>query len=37
MKRRPFTPEKIIGLLRRAEDELAQGRVSEAVKKSIWP
>jgi hypothetical protein len=26
MKRRQFTPEKIIGLLRQAEVELAQGR-----------
>ena len=26
MKRRQFTPEKIIGLLRQAEIELAQGK-----------
>jgi putative transposase len=26
MKRRQFTPEKIIGLLRQAEVELAQGK-----------
>jgi hypothetical protein len=28
MKRRQFTPEKIIGLLRQAEVELAQGTAS---------